>query len=327
MSDALHDRILELLAESPALVLELWAAADPLYRELIDRGWVARVHSNSGRFITHKGEDRPRRVDLVITLHPADDPHGPPKIVLVVECQLTPDEDKFFVWFEYLATMRAKHECGARLLVLSPMDAVLIWAHGLFDDEPWARPPLIGREHVPRIDDHGRALREIQLAVLSAAFHGPHEGGHEVVSAVATALRSLPRHRRERYIMLLRDALPEELMREIDKVTFEEAQAIAEEWIRTRASYQIAMRKGREEGLAAGRQEGLEKGWQEGLEEGRLLGELEGNRKALALVFELRGLQPSAAEQATIDSCTDIDTLARWCERAKTATAVADIFD
>lgn len=55
VSDALHDRLLELLGERPSIVLDLWAAADPLYRELIECGWIARVHSNSGRIITHEG--------------------------------------------------------------------------------------------------------------------------------------------------------------------------------------------------------------------------------------------------------------------------------
>jgi flagellar biosynthesis/type III secretory pathway protein FliH len=109
----------------------------------------------------------------------------------------------------------------------------------------------------------------------------------------------------------LEEALPEDVMNEIKKVTFEEAQAIADEWRRTRASYQRALREGRAEGLA------------EGLAEGRL----EGSRQALALVFELRNLQPTPAEQAKIDSCTDLDSLARWCQRAKTAGRVADIFD
>jgi hypothetical protein len=63
------------------------------------------------------------------------------------------------------------------------------------------------------------------------------------------------------------------------------------------------------------------------LRKGREEGLLEGNRTALALVFELRVLQPTAAEQARIDECTDLDSLARWCQRAKTAVAVADIFD
>jgi hypothetical protein len=45
------------------------------------------------------------------------------------------------------------------------------------------------------------------------------------------------------------------------------------------------------------------------------------------LIFELRGLQPSPEQQASIDECADLDSLARWCERAKTARVVADIFD
>jgi len=88
VSDALHDRILELVAERPSLVLDLWAAADPEHRHLIELGWIARAQPSSTRIIRHDGQDRPRRPDLVITLHPANDPDGDPKIVLIVECQL-----------------------------------------------------------------------------------------------------------------------------------------------------------------------------------------------------------------------------------------------
>ncbi|HLT34694.1 MAG TPA: hypothetical protein VK034_00380 [Enhygromyxa sp.] len=186
------------------------------------------------------------------------------------------------------------------------MDGILAWAHGLFDDEPWARPPLIGRAHVPRIDDHGRTLREPELAVLSAVFHGPHERGIEVASAAAMALRSLPRRRRQAFLILLQEALPEDVMREVRKVSYEEAKAESEQWFRTRASFQMGLREGRAEGRCEA---------------------LQGMRNALVLVLELRGLEPTAAEQARIDGCDELDLLARWCQRAKTAGTVADMFD
>lgn len=88
-------------------------------------------------------------------------------------------------------------------------------------------------------------------------------------------------------------------MSEIKSATFEEALAESEHWMRTRGPFQKGLREGRVEGM----------------------------RGALALVFELRGLQPTAAEQATIDDCADLDRLARWCQRAKTAECVAEIFD
>ncbi len=39
------------------------------------------------------------------------------------------------------------------------------------------------------------------------------------------------------------------------------------------------------------------------------------------------GLTPSASERARIESCADLETLERWCIRAKQAARVADLFD
>src|SRR5690606_16812391 len=123
-------------------------------------------------------------------------PDGDASIVLVIECQLGPDPEKLFAWVDYLAAARREHRCAGRLVVLSPVDPVIDWAHGLFAEEPWLRPRLIGRAQIPKIDDHGRALREPELAVLSAVFHGPHDGGRDVVLAAALALRTQVPYRR-----------------------------------------------------------------------------------------------------------------------------------
>jgi len=93
----------------------------------------------------------------------------------------------------------------------------------------------------------------------------------------------------------------------------------ADEWMRTRGPYKIGHREGVAEGVA----EGVERGIERGIERGMLAG----RREALAMVLELRGLTPSADEQARIDACADLATLARWCERAKTATDTATLFD
>jgi hypothetical protein len=195
-------------------------------------------------------------------------------------------------------------------LVLSPVDTVIAWAEGLFAEEPWLMPRLIGRAQVPKIDDHGRALREPHLAVLSAVFHGPHEHGIDVVLPAALALRTLPLYRRYKYIALLEDVLPEEMMTEVRRISLEEAQTAADDWMRSRGPYVIGHREGVEEGREEGREEGL----------------LHGRREALAWILDARGLVLDSTQHARI-AVADLTTLERWCTRAKTAHSIADIFD
>jgi hypothetical protein len=314
MPGSLHQRILALVCASPEVALILWALVEPKSK-LHAREWIARVSDTNLRVRNLEGEDSHRMGDCVITLHPADNPDGPAKIVLVVECQLKANSEKIYTWAEYLAAARRLHRAIGRMLVMSPVDNAINWARVAFEDEPKQRPELLGREHVPRVEDLEQAIRRPALAVLSAVFHGPHEGGAKIATTAAHALRTLPKHVRDEWFMLLEDALPETMMPEIRKITLEEAQASADEWMRGRGPYKIGHREGREEGLAEGRAEGREEGREEGL------------RYALALVLELRGLVPSANEQARIDACNDCDLIERWCARAKSAATVADLFD
>src|SRR5690606_25667466 len=140
---------------------------------------------------------------------------------------------------------------------LSPVDRVIPWAHRLFDVEPWLRPEIVGREQMPWIAELGRALRQPELTILSAVFHGPHEGGAELATATTLALRGLPKYKQVEYLSLLEEALPEDIMDQIQDTLFEEAQAAADEFFRRGAAFQRALRVGREEGLIQGRREGL----------------------------------------------------------------------
>lgn len=307
MPGSTHQRILALVCACPEVALILWAIVEPQAAHLHSRKWIARPYDTNLRVRNANTKDSHRAGDCVITLHPADDPTGPPKIVLVVECQQKPDRRKIYSWPEYLAAARRLHSAIGRLLVMSPVDNVIAWTHRAFIDEPKLQPELIGREHVPRIENLDQAIRQPELAVLSAVFHGPHPDGAGIAIIAAQALRTLPEHVRMEYYGLLEDALPEDIMPEIRKITFEEAQAAADEWMRTRGPYQI--------------------GHREGLEEGREEGLLAGHRHALALVLELRRLAPTVDEQARIDACNDHEQIERWCERAKTATIVAELFD
>lgn len=159
-----------------------------------------------------------------------------------------------------------------------------------------------GYPQMPKITTIDDAIRNPELAVFSAVFHGEHEGGVEIAKATAHALRTLPIHTRKEYSMILADALPEALMNEIRDITFEQAEAAADEWERTRSTFV----RGREEGE------------QSGLLKGRL--------EALADVLELRGLVPTEVERAKIAAAADPELVDRWRVHAKHVACVADLF-
>lgn len=60
---------------------------------------------------------------------------------------------------------------------------------------------------------------------------------------------------------------------------------------------------------------------------GKAEGAMEGERRALLLIFKGRGIQLTAPERARISACTDVEQLERWLQRATTATHLTDIFD
>jgi Uma2 family endonuclease len=63
----------------------------------------------------------------------------------------------------------------------------------------------------------------------------------------------------------------------------------------------------------------------EGLEEGRARGLEEGARCGLLAVLHARGLPITAAEQARIEACRDLDALTRWTARAVHAASVDEV--
>lgn len=67
----------------------------------------------------------------------------------------------------------------------------------------------------------------------------------------------------------------------------------------------------------------VEKGRQQGLLEGLARGRAEGVLKILAV----RGIAVDDRARQLVMSCTDLDTLDRWLERALTATRFSDLVE
>lgn len=70
------------------------------------------------------------RADNVAVLYDRD---GRPVIGIIVEVQRKKDRDKLLAWPVYIAALRARLDCPAVLLVVTPMPAVARWARRPID--------------------------------------------------------------------------------------------------------------------------------------------------------------------------------------------------
>ena len=89
------------------------------------------------------------------------------------------------------------------------------------------------------------------------------------------------------------------------------------------AAREQGLRDGRTEGLRDGRTEGLRDGHAEGLRDG----ELKRARASVLLVLTARGMVPTDAQRERTESCTDLDTLTTWLERAVVAASPDGVFE
>ncbi len=127
---------------------------------------------------------------------------GAPISVVIVEVQLTVDDDKRFTWPEYTMGARAKYRCPAGLLVVAPQPQIAVWCAEPIDTGIPGfvlTPPVLGRRAVPIITDPVEAARRPELAVLSAMAHGETEQGAAIAAAVLPAVRQLDDERARFY--------------------------------------------------------------------------------------------------------------------------------
>ena len=122
------------------------------------------------------------RADLVVLLV-----EGKPLLAIAVEVQLSRDDRKRFTWPVYATGLRARFECDAVVLVVTPAIDVARWAA-----EPIRLGPgstftalVLGPEAVPIATDHARAAAEPELALLSAMAHGRGDVDRAVQIALA----------------------------------------------------------------------------------------------------------------------------------------------
>jgi hypothetical protein len=155
------------------------------------------------------------RADLVSFLV-----RGPDKVLgVVVEVQLSRDEDKRYSWPAHVANLRARHRCPVCLLVVTVEESVARWARKAIELGPGTRccPWVVGPSNTPVITELQDAKANVELAVLSAIEHGQSADvalAARIASAALRASADIDAARSRLYIDLILRSLPKSVTKE-----------------------------------------------------------------------------------------------------------------
>jgi hypothetical protein len=284
MASLRHEGLLHLFRNRPALAPEL--LRDSLGLSLPD--WSeARVESAELTEVV----PTEYRADLVVLLL-----DGKPVFAIVVEVQLSRDENKRKTWPLYLTSLRSRVGCPTVLLVVTPDASVARWcAQPIELGHPGfvLQPLVAGPDAIPILIDEQAARQDPELAVLSAMAHGQAKVGQSIARTVLAALAGLDDERVRLYVDLALSSLSEA----------------------ARNALEALMQSGQYEYQSAFARKYVAQGREEG------------ERAALLEVLDARGLVVDAAAHQRILACTDPSQLKVWLRKAVTAQSVQELFE
>jgi hypothetical protein len=275
----LHEALLLLFRNRPELAPEL--LRDALHIELPSYTEVRIESADLTEVVPSE-----YRADLIVLLV-----DGRPVLAIVVEVQLARDERKRFTWPVYVVGCRARFECPAVVLVVTPTESVARWAATPIALGPGStlQPLVVGPGAVPVVTDHAAAAREPELAVLSALAHDadPPEQAAPVALAALAACLGLEDERALLYSDLLRALLGAATRSALETLMQSQGYEFQSEFARRHTAH--------------------------------------GKAEAVLAVLDARGLAVSAPERERILACTDLATLEQWVRRAVTAGSASEL--
>jgi hypothetical protein len=298
MTSVRHEGLVSLFQNRPALAPELLrdrlGAALPAYSE-------ARLDSANLTEVV----PMERYADLVVLLV-----EGKPVFAIVVEVQLSRDEDKRRSWPQYAVNLHTRLRCPTAVLVVAPEESVARWCAQPIEVGPahTLQPHVLGPQAIPVVVDEQVARQCPELVVLSAMAHGKSEVGPAIAEVALSVARQLEGKRAALYIELTLSSLAD-------------AARIAFEKLMQNPNYEYQTEYARKyfEGVAKAHQEGHQEGRKEAL--------CEGQQRSLLAVLSARGLTVSAEAREHMLACTDPDQLQSWLLKALTATSTSEIFE
>jgi len=289
MPSHLHEALLILFRNRPSLAPEL--LRDALHVNLPE---FSEVRLDSAELTDIQPAEY--RADLVILLL-----NGRPVLGIVVEAQLSIDDDKRFVWPVYAVNLRARIRCPVCVLVVAASEVVARWATKQIDlgAGNFFLPLVLGPSCVPEIIDAAQARQDPELAVLSAMAHGQSaDVGKSLQIALAASFASagLDAERSKLYFDLILTSLTEaarQALQAMNPAKYEYQSEFAKRYVA----------QGKAEGKA----------------EGEVAGRVEIVLRQLAARFGTI----AATDQALVRNAT-IEQLDAMAERVLTATTLAE---
>jgi hypothetical protein len=218
---------------------------------------------------------------------------------VVVESQRRNDKEKNYTWPAYVATFRHANRCDTELLVFCKdrstaqrlgRPIVLNRSGGVI------QPLTVTPADLSPVTDLEEARRRPELAVLTAPAHADTPNGKEVLQAYCEALNVLSHEDGKLYDDYARSLFSDAARRLLEEIVkIEEYQ-----WQSDFALEHQSI--------------------------GRTEGRAEGEAKAVLLVLQARKVCVSQEARERIMSCTDLEQLERWLERAATVGTLDELF-
>jgi hypothetical protein len=233
------------------------------------------------------------RADLVVLLVT-----GKPVLGIVVEVQLElkKEDRKLYTWPVYVANLRARLECPVCVLVVTGSESVAERARGPIELGPGSTvtPFVVGPKAVPVVRDAAAALRDPELAVLSAMAHGKDEP--DVAVSIATAAFAACRRLDDARAMLYFDLIG---------ISLGDAARAAFEDLMAQGNYEFQSDFARKH---------------------RAAGKADGEATAVLTILDARGIAVSPEQKARILGCADVVLLDRWIRKAVTVASAEELF-
>lgn len=300
MPHTLHQVVASLFRDDPGLGFDLLRSVFgldvPALQQASDRS------AELDRFVPCFGDTEELRVDVALSARFVGEPASE-GAALVVEVQRQVSRTKRFRMWVYWALLAERLELPTALLVVPLSDEVARWASRLGQHELPPRDCLLvlDRQKMPRITSVAQAEARPALAMLSAAVHSAGRDLECMQVAMSAALK-LSDSRRWRYASAIFSALtPAEFDRIKEQLEMDQQTELTQMELNSVAYYN-------------------------GLRKGEIKGELEGLRRLVVTILELRGLKLDPARESMIHECLDLEQLEQWADRAKRVDSAAQLF-
>ncbi|MFF7652633.1 hypothetical protein ACFZCY_22925 [Streptomyces sp. NPDC007983] len=237
-----------------------------------------------------------RRVDTLLQVE--TEKHG--TYLFAIESQGRRDPDKPAAWAYYLSYLHAKFRHQPVLVVLCSDEATARWAArpitlGLPSHPSLTvRPLVLGPGNTPVITDEKEVARDIPIAAFSAITHSKSANADAILKALASTLDKIDPDQATVYAELVEAGLGDTSVRELWRDLMSALLNFFRSQHAQRAFAQVRAERAAEDVLR---------------------------------ILSLRGLEVTAETRERIQSCTDLDVLGTWLDRAVTASRVEELFD